>query len=102
MVTGICTCIRLYPNAVTAVAKQVRLVLPEGLELSKYFYFWLSCTLDRYLGDGATVEEHIVFRDNVFGVSLSATGLSEVSQLSWRSIRLCMEESWYHGVSRTR
>lgn len=61
-------------------AKQVRLVLPEGLELSKLFYFWLSATLDRYLGDGATPEESIIFRENVFGISLSATGLSEVSQ----------------------
>ena len=57
---------------------QVRLVLAEGLELSNLFYFWLSGTLERYLGDSATMEERELFRDNVFGISLSATGLSEV------------------------
>lgn len=55
-------------------------MLPEGLELSKLFYFWLSSTLDRYLGDGATPEELKIFRENVFGISLSATGLSEVGE----------------------
>lgn len=53
-------------------------MLPEGLELSNLFYFWLSSTLAKYLGDHATVEERKIFRENVFGISLSATGLSEV------------------------
>ena len=54
------------------------MVLPEGLEVSNLFYFWLSSTLERYMGDGVTVEELEIFRNNVFGISLSATGLSEV------------------------
>lgn len=58
--------------------KQVRLVLPEGLEVSKLFYFWLSTTLHRYLGKDVTSMEEKLFRENVFGISLSATGLSEV------------------------
>lgn len=53
-------------------------MLPEGLELSNLFYFWLSGTLDRYMGENATVEEREIFRENVFGISLSAAGLSEV------------------------
>lgn len=57
---------------------QVRLVIPEGLELSQLFYMWLSSTLWRYLGDEVTEEERHIFRENVFGISLSATGLSEV------------------------
>lgn len=57
---------------------QVRLVIPEGLELSQLFYMWLSSTLWRYLGDEVTEEEKQIFRENVFGISLSATGLSEV------------------------
>lgn len=55
-------------------------MLAEGLELSNLFYFWLSGTLDRYLGDATTMEEHEIFRENVFGISLSATGLSEVGK----------------------
>ncbi|CAM9691616.1 unnamed protein product, partial [Laminaria digitata] len=68
---------------------QVRLVLPEGLELSNLFYFWLSSTLEKYMGDGVTVEELEIFRNNVFGISLSATGLSEVSgrPLSWEAYK---------------
>ncbi|CAB1118120.1 unnamed protein product [Ectocarpus sp. CCAP 1310/34] len=64
---------------------EVRLVLPEGLELSNLFYFWLASTLARYLGAGVTMEEREIFRENVFGLSLSATGLSEVSGVpsSW-------------------
>ena len=54
------------------------MVLPEGLELSNLFYFWLSSTMEKYMGDGVTVEELEIFRNNVFGISLSATGLSEV------------------------
>eukprot|EP00904_Undaria_pinnatifida_P009251 jgi/Undpi1/5456/HiC_scaffold_2.g00735.m1 len=68
---------------------EVRLVLPEGLELSNLFYFWLSSTLERYMGDGVTIEELQIFRNNVFGISLSATGLSEVSgrPLSWEAYK---------------
>lgn len=53
-------------------------MLPEGLEVSNLFYFWLSSTLERYMGDGVTMEELEIFRNNVFGISLSAAGLSEV------------------------
>lgn len=54
-------------------------MLPEGLEVSNLFYYWLSSTLDRYLGDKhATMEEREIFRENAFGISLSATGLTEV------------------------
>lgn len=67
-------------------ALQVRLVIPEGLELSKLFYLWLSSTLSRYLGEGVTEEERHIFRENVFGISLSATGLSEVSIGSVRCV----------------
>lgn len=63
-------------------------MLPEGLELSKLFYFWLSSTLERYLGQDVTLEEQNIFRENVFGISLSATGLSEVG-------------SWTNGMSDT-
>lgn len=68
----------LFSLAAYFCPNQVRLVLAEGLELSNLFYFWLSGTLDRYLGDAATIEEREIFRENVFGISLSATGLSEV------------------------
>lgn len=61
--------------------RQVRLVLPEGLELSKLYFFWLSGTLARYLGAGVTLEERKIFRENVFGISLSATGLTEVGNV---------------------
>lgn len=56
-------------------------MLPEGLELSKLYFFWLSGTLARYLGAGVTLEERKIFRENVFGISLSATGLTEVGRL---------------------
>lgn len=56
-------------------------MLPEGLEVSNLFYYWLSSTLDRYLGDKqATMEEREIFRENAFGISLSATGLTEVNR----------------------
>lgn len=62
-------------------------MLAEGLELSNLFYFWLSGTLDKYLGDSATMEEREIFRENVFGISLSATGLSEVRMVEFHIAR---------------
>lgn len=80
-------------------------MLAEGLELSNLFYFWLSGTLDRYLGDSATIEEREIFRENVFGISLSATGLSEVRLMEVHNdvgdvfcTRLCFRHDWLRFV----
>lgn len=80
-----------FHSIVLSISFQVRLMLPEGLELSKLYYFWLSRTMDRYLGEEATVEEHNLFKDNIFGISLSATGLTEVGWPLWsRPSTACM------------
>lgn len=59
--------------------RQIRLVLPEGLEVSPLFYYWLLGTVHMYLSEEKAGEvERKIFQENVLGISLSAAGLAEV------------------------